>query len=104
MVRQKAFKGKDKISHRWATVPDHVIQCIGGHLPVYKVQLIGDTTKIRILLRNLLFPLAMRHESDENQLVIEIEEPKLASSYEENNSSEQINNYKRPVARSKTKG
>ena len=44
---------------------------MGGHLPVYKVQLIGETTKFRILHRNLLFPLAMRKESDEKQQIME---------------------------------
>ena len=34
-------------------------------LPVYKVQLVGETTRSRVLHRNLLFPLAMRNESDE---------------------------------------
>ena len=91
MVRQKAFKGKHKISDRWGNTPYHVIQHIGGHLPVYKVQLLDDTTKFRILHRNLLFPLAMRNESDEKQQVMEINKPKLATSDEENNTSlEQI--------------
>ena len=103
LVRQKAFKGKHmKSADRWENTPYHVIQCIGGHLPVYKVQLVDDTTKFRILHRNLLFPLAMRNESDEKQ-VMEINKPNLAGS-ENNTSSGQINNYERPVTRSKTKG
>ena len=67
LVRQKAFKGKHKVSDKWENTPYHVIEHVGRHLPVYKVQLIGETTKFRILHRNLLFPLAMRNESDGKQ-------------------------------------
>ena len=63
LVRQKAFKGKNEISDRWENTPYHVIQCIGGHLQVYKVQLVGETMRFR----NLLFPLAMKNKSDEKQ-------------------------------------
>ena len=55
LVRQKAFKGKCKISNRWENIPYHVIQCIGGHLPVYKVQLVGETTRFRVLHRICCF-------------------------------------------------
>ena len=104
MVRQKAFKGKHKISDRWENTPYHVIQCIGRHLPVYKVQLIDETTKFRVLHRNLLLPLTMRSESDEKQQIMEGNKPKLTDLDEEDDaSSEQINNYKGPVTRSKTK-
>ena len=68
------------------------------------MQLIDETTKFSVLHRNLLFPLAMRNESDEKQQVMEINEPKLTDSDGENNaSSEQINDYEGPVYRSKTK-
>ena len=104
LVRQKVFKEKHKISNRRENIPDHVIQCIGAHLPVYKVQLVDDSTKVRILHRNLLFPLAMRNESDEKQQVMEISKPKLACSDKENNTpSEQIN-YEGQVTRGKAKG
>ena len=69
LVRQKAFKGKHKISDRWENTTYHVIQCIGGHIPVYKIQLVGENTKIRILHRNLLFPLTVRNESEENNRI-----------------------------------
>ena len=83
LVRQKAFKGKQKISDRRKNTHYCVIQHIGGHLPVYKVQLVDDTTKFRIIHRNLLFPLPMRNKSDEKQKVMEINKPKLAGSNEE---------------------
>ena len=47
LVRQKAFKEKDKISNRWKINSYHVIKYIGGHLPVYKVQLVGETRRFR---------------------------------------------------------
>ena len=40
---------------------------IGGHLPVYKVQLVGETMRFRVLHTKLLFPLTMGIESDEIQ-------------------------------------
>ena len=63
LVRQK----KHKISNRWENNPYHVIEYIGGHLPVYKVQLVGENTRFRVLHRNLLFPLTIGNESDEKQ-------------------------------------
>ena len=41
LVRQKTFKGNHKISNRWENTPYCVIEHVGGHLPVYKVQLVG---------------------------------------------------------------
>ena len=74
-------------------------------MPVYKVQLVDETTKFRVLHRHLLFPLTMRKESDEKQKVVEINEQELTNSDGENNaSSEQINSYEGAVTRSKTKG
>ena len=78
LVRQKAFKGKHKISDRWENIPYWVIQQVDEHLPVYKVQLVGENTKARTLHRNLLFPLALKNGSDEKNL--EEKEPKLTSS------------------------
>ena len=82
-----------------------MIQCRGRHLPVYKVQLVGENSKIRILQRNLLFPLTMRNDSDEKQQNLEEGEPRLTNSEEENNASsdEDVNNYEGPITRSKTK-
>ena len=56
-----------------------MIEHVGRHLLVYKVQLIGETTKCRILHRNL-FPLTMRNKSDEKQQDMEEKEPKLTES------------------------
>ena len=75
LVRQKTFKGEHEISDSWESTPYHVIEHIGRHLPVYKVQLIGETTKFRILHRNLLFPLAMRNKSDAKQQIMEEKAP-----------------------------
>ena len=87
LVRQKAFKKKHKISDRWENTPYCVIQCIGRHLPFYKVQLIEETTNFRVLHRHLLFPLAMRNESDEKQQIMEENKPKLIDLEEENDAS-----------------
>ena len=57
-----------------------MIKHVGGHLPVYKVQLVGETTRFRVLHRNLLFPLTMRNESDEKQQDMETGEPKITDS------------------------
>ena len=77
LVRQKTFKRKHKISDRWANIPYCVIQHIGGHLPVYKVQLVDETTKLSVFHKNLPFPLTLINESDEKQQVMEENEPKL---------------------------
>ena len=102
LVRQKAFRENIK------SVTDgkiHMIECIGGHLPVSKVQLVGETTRSRVLHRNLLFPLAMRKKSEEKQQNMEEKEPKLTDPEDENDASsaEQINNYEGAITRSKTK-
>ena len=101
LIRQKAFKGKHKVSNRWENTPYHVIECIGEHLPVQRVQLVGETTRFR----NLLFPLAMRNESDKKQQNMEEKEPKLTDPEEENYASsvEHVESYEGPIARSKTK-
>ena len=103
--RQKAFKGKHKISDRWDNIPYHVIDHVGKYLSVYKVQLIDETTKFRILHRNLLFPLAMRNKSDEKQQKLEEKEPELTGTKEENGTTsvQHLNNYEGPSTRSKTK-
>ena len=83
LVRQKAFKGKHKISDRcdrWGNTPYWEIQHMGEHLPVYKVQLVEENTKTRTLHRNLLFPLALKGVSDEIQQNVEEKEPKLTGS------------------------
>ena len=84
--------------------PYHVIECVGGHLPVYKMQLVGKTTRFRVLHRNLLFPHTMINESDEKQQDMEEEEPKLTNLEEENHASsvEQVDNNKGPITRSRT--
>ena len=63
-----------------------MIACIGRHLPIYKVQLIGETPILRILHRNLLFPLTMRNNSDEKQQNMEEKEPKVTDTEEEHDT------------------
>ena len=82
LVRQKTFKWKHKISDRRENTPYCVIQCIDGHLPVYAVQLVDETTRFWVLHRNSLFPLAMRNGSAEKQQNME-EEPKWTDPEEE---------------------
>ena len=38
MVRQKAFKGKHKISDRWENIPYVVLSQTAPDVPVYKVR------------------------------------------------------------------
>ena len=99
------MKWKYKISDGWKNIPYHVIQCKGGHLPVYKVQLVGETTRFRVLHRNLLFHHTMRNESAEKQQDMEEKESKLTDPEENNDASsvEHVDNYKGPITRSKTK-
>ena len=82
-----------------------MIKHVGRHLPVYKVQLIDEITKFKILPRNLLFPLTMRNESDEKQQNMEEKEPKLTDSEKENKTPplKHVGNYGGPITRSKTK-
>ena len=57
LVRHKAIKGKQKISDHWEKTPYKVVRRM-GKLPVYKVQVKGDTlAKRKVLHRNLLFPV-----------------------------------------------
>ena len=105
LVRQKAFKGKHKVSDRWKNTPYHVIEHVGGHLPLHEVQLVVETTRSRVLHRNWLVPLTMRNKSDEKQQNMEEKEPKLTDPEDKNHafSVEHVNNYEGPITRSKTK-
>ena len=81
-----------------------MIEHVGRHLPVYTVQLIGETTQFRILHRNLLFPLTMRNKTDEKQQNMEEKEPKLTDAEEEDVPSvKHVGNDEGPITRSKTK-
>ena len=85
-------------------------QCVGEHLPVHKVQLVGENTKTSTLHRNLLFPLTLKSASDEIQQNLKEKEPKLTSSEDEivddnNNASSDEHTYKfeGPITRSRAK-
>ena len=58
LVRQKAKTGKKyKISDRWENTPYVVLEQRDSKLPVFKIQSLDNFAKIRILHRNMLFPL-----------------------------------------------
>ena len=70
----------------------------------------GENTKPRTLHRNLLFPLALKNDSDEILQNMEEKEPKLFALEEETVdegihtfTNEHTNEYKRPINRSRTK-
>ena len=74
-----------------------MIEHVGRHLPVYKLQFIDETP--------LLFPLTMRNKTDEKQQTMEEREPKLTDSEEENEtpSVEHLDSYEGLITRSKIK-
>ena len=64
MVRVKALTGDHKIADQWEDTPHQVIGQLGDQL-VFKVQPINATpdNNIRVLHRNMLFPLKTSEES-----------------------------------------
>ena len=65
MVRVKALTGDHKIADQWEDTPHRVISQLGDQ-PVFKVQPVDATTddNIKVLHRNMLFPLKTSEESD----------------------------------------
>ena len=65
MVRVKALTGDHKIADRWEDTPHRVIDQLGDQ-PVFKVQPITaiSDSNIRVLHRNMLFPLKTSEESN----------------------------------------
>ena len=65
MVRVKALTGDHKIADQWEDTPHCVISQLGDQ-PVFKVQPIDATTdnNIKVLHRNMLFPLKTSEESN----------------------------------------
>ena len=65
MVRVKASTGDHKIADRWEDTPHQVISQLGDQ-PVFKVQPVDATTNnnIKVLHRNMLFPLKTSKESN----------------------------------------
>ena len=65
MVTVKALTGDHKIADQWEDTPDQVISQLGDQ-PVFKVQPVDATTdnNIKVLHRNLLFPLKKGEESN----------------------------------------
>ena len=64
LVRVKAFGADHKIADRWEQIPYEVVDQIDKG-PVYKVRTIQgpDSTKVRTLHRNMLFPLQSKREN-----------------------------------------
>ena len=64
MVRVKALTGDHKIANQWEDTPHRVIGQLGDQ-PVFKVQPVSATpdSNIRVLHRNMLFPLKTSEES-----------------------------------------
>ena len=64
LVRVKAFGAHHKIADHWEQIPYEVVDQIDKG-PVYKVQTIQgpDSTKVRTLHRNMLFPLQSKREN-----------------------------------------
>ena len=64
MVRVKALTGDHKIANQWEDTPHRVLGQLGDQ-PVFKVQPINATpnNNIRVLHRNMLFPLKSSKES-----------------------------------------
>ena len=70
--RQKSFRGKAKIQDRWDSTLYEVTEIPYPDMPVFKIQLQGDSeAKPRILHRNLLQPIRQIETS-------EVEEPKVS--------------------------
>ena len=65
MMQVKALTGDHKIADQWEEIPHQVISQLGDQ-PVFQVQPIDATTdnNIKILHRNMLFPLKTNEESD----------------------------------------
>ena len=65
MVRVKGLTGDHKIADQWGDIPHQVISQLGDQ-PVFRVQPVDATTdnNIKILHRNMLFPLKTSEESD----------------------------------------
>ena len=65
MVRVKALTGNHKIADRWEDIPHRVIDQLGDQ-PVFKVQVITaiSDNDIRVLHRNMLFPLKTSEKSN----------------------------------------
>ena len=65
MVRVKALMGDHKIADRWEDTPHQVISQLDDQ-PVFKVQTVSAApdSNIRVLHRNMLFPLKTSEESN----------------------------------------
>ena len=66
MDRVKTLAGDHKITDRWEDIPHQVISQVGDQ-PVFKVQPVDatlDDNNIKVLHRNMLFPLKTSEESD----------------------------------------
>ena len=119
LVRQKAFKGKHKIQDKWENTPYQVIQQVDPKLPVFRVESTGDTKRVRVLHRNMLFPLLTQEKNqdlssnesetqeknDEREHSSEDDVLLVDSSDEESESQDPAEEpYTGPMTRSRTQG
>ena len=102
LVRQKAFKGKHKLSDRWETNPYVVLEHINPKVPVYRVQSSEDSKKVRVLHRNMLFPLCSKQEEEAKDVEMETN-PEILSDDDEANLSVENQQYTGPLTRSRAK-
>ena len=65
-VRVKVFGNDRKVADKWETSPYRVVEQIGNR-PVFRVQNLEDMTKIRMLHRNMLYPLKMVQDDGAQQ-------------------------------------
>ena len=112
LVRQMAFKGKHKIQDKWENVPYIVLEQVDPKLPVFKVENTEDSTRVRVLHRNMLFPL-LTYDLDYIQSPPGTEEDVLpldSSDSEEDTEEPECPDpaeekpYEGPMTRSRTKG
>ena len=99
----KGFKGKHKIQDKWENTPYKVVEQKYPNLPVFQVENTDNSTKSRILHRNMLFPL-LTQNLDKKQT----SEDTISESNSSNEESESLGleeeSYKGPMTRSRTKG
>ena len=106
LTKRKGFTSKHKIANKWESEPYEIVSQHSDGLPVYTVM---RNDRERTLHRNMLFPLALRHDSGSIL-------PNLAEfEYTENPESNQVDNfsnddgevdqpvYEGPLTRSRTR-
>ena len=63
LVHAKALSGDHKIVDQWEDIPHQVLSQLADQ-PVFRVQPVDDDENIRLLHRNMLFPIQSATDSD----------------------------------------